>query len=374
MFPRPLASAPLLICLLLLTAGSTGLTSAEPVVRIAARSDTRPFIWRDPQTSHYLGFFWDICTEAVQRTGYQFQEVPINAEERSAFVTEGTGNFDLLCDPTTITLQRMKNFTKAGNGRAPFLAFTPIIFVANGTHVVQRFGENGWGWGQIPERMQESSAMCNALGQRPKDTERQPGTDGTGSGGSSGTTGGDISKPWITFSPRKSSNKANITFEFWGYVKGSTIGDEVELKAEVSSRTTGTGTVICTTALESHQEAAKEFCKGHLSRYFGDADIVRASISAYLAEPGNTCKNNFSVAAGGTYEPYAFVASSLSIPEFPELLSLALYGMFSDGTVDRLFTGHFPDTTKSQHLNTLFGINAIPDGYMKTRTSEKSRQ
>jgi hypothetical protein len=35
-------------------------------VRIGARDDTKPFIWRDAETGNYLGFLWDVCTEAVQ--------------------------------------------------------------------------------------------------------------------------------------------------------------------------------------------------------------------------------------------------------------------------------------------------------------------
>ena len=64
----------------------------------------------------------------------------------------------------------------------------------------------------------------------------------------------------------------------------------------------------------------------------------------------------------GRYEPYAFVISSRTHPGLPEKIDLALYSMFQDGTIERLFAGHFPDTKMSDFLNTLFRINSIPAG------------
>ena len=64
----------------------------------------------------------------------------------------------------------------------------------------------------------------------------------------------------------------------------------------------------------------------------------------------------------GRYEPYAFVISSRTHPGLPEKVDLALYSMFQDGTIERLFAGHFPDTKMSDFLNTLFRINSIPAG------------
>ncbi|WP_165814829.1 transporter substrate-binding domain-containing protein [Labrenzia sp. 011] len=338
-----------------MVSGDRTFAGPEETVRIAARDDARPFIWKDAETGHYLGFFWDICTEAVQRAGFRFESVSIDAAERSAFLSAGKEDIDLLCDPTTITLLRMRNFTRAGGGEASHLAFSPIIFVANGTHAVQRFGQKGWGWGKIPENIQEGEDYCRVLKQRPLSDAEQielPEDDDNAK----------PDKPWITFFPPKNDAGENSTFEFHGYVEGTTIGNKVELEARLRSSSHKTGPVICTSPMSSHHEAAKAFCEGRVSRYYGDADIVRASISAYRAKPGVSCLNSYTIAPGGTYEPYAFVASSRSIPEFPELLTFSLYSMFSDGTMERLYKGHFPETQKSQHLNTLFGVNAIPKG------------
>lgn len=103
------------------TARAETLDSGE--IRIGVREDARPFIWRDQDTKGYLGFFWDICTEAVQRAGYHFSEEGVDAKKRAAFLKTGDGDYDLLCDPTTITLKRMQNF--AYNGQAPILRSRP---------------------------------------------------------------------------------------------------------------------------------------------------------------------------------------------------------------------------------------------------------
>ncbi len=149
------------------------------------------------------------------------------------------------------------------------------------------------------------------------------------------------------------------TFEIWGYVEGSTIGETLE--AQIGRRSQGNW-VICPIALPSHTKAAAEFCAHRLARYFGDLDIIKAALTEHRERNGSGCAADNSSANVGTYEPYAFVLSSHRFPDFPERLTLALYEMFGDGTIERLFAGHFPGAKKSQHLSTLFRINSIPEG------------
>jgi hypothetical protein len=169
-----------------------------------------------------------------------------------------------------------------------------------------------------------------------------------------------LRKPEEEAEPDKETDEVGRTrtYEVWGYVDGSTIGEAVEAWAE---RQSAENSIICPWALESHEQAAKFFCAGLLYRYFGDADIIKAALGD-RKRPGKSCTTHVMPIAGGTYEPYAFVVSQLKFPELPKLITLALYGMFEDGTVERLFAGHFPDTKKSQFLSTLFRINSIPAG------------
>lgn len=168
-------------------------------------------------------------------------------------------------------------------------------------------------------------------------------------------------EPWIRLLPATDSGDEG-RFEVWGYVTGSTIGEKIALEATQRPQDDRRRLLICPESLNSHDEAAREFCAGNLARYFGDADIIKASIDAYRARPGTTCVQNYQFATDGTYEPYAFVLSSRRVRDFPERFTYALYGMFSDGTVDRLYAGHFPGIEKSLHLGTLFRINNIPPG------------
>jgi hypothetical protein len=355
------------------TARAETLDSGE--IRIGVREDARPFIWRDQDTKGYLGFFWDICTEAVQRAGYHFSEEGVDAKKRAAFLKTGDGDYDLLCDPTTITLKRMQNF--AYNGQAPYLAFSPIVFVANGSYVKAHLDpRSSEAAGDLPKDappkptcMDVFNWLKQAKGEDPK-TRRwssvpanqatPPSTTQPAATAGNGLLGWLEQKFDFTLQqPTKENTEKKRTFEIWGYVKGSTIGDTLKTNA---AHLTQDNWMICPREIDSHSEAADEFCNGRLARYFGDVDIIKAALADYGERTGTRCAADTTPTTEGTYEPYAIVVSSRRFPDFPERITLALYGMFEDGTVERLFSGHFPGTQKSQHLATLFRINSIPAG------------
>ncbi|MCO5963710.1 transporter substrate-binding domain-containing protein [Sinorhizobium meliloti] len=350
-------------------------TQRAEEVTIGVRDDARPFIWWDPDTKEYLGFFWDVCTEAVQRAGYRFHEVKVEAGKRADFLITGAGDFDLLCDPTTITLKRMQNF--AYDGRAPALEFSPIIFVANGSYVQQQRAAAPKASGVLPKETSETSTcrqILRWLQNTGKDPEGRtlpfgglPGNQGTNPEEMiSGESAADGLLAWLerrfefTLRRRAQANSAKTkTFEVWGYVEGSTIGEILEAQA---ARRSQNNWMVCPQALPSHSRAAEEFCAGNLARYFGDVDIIEAALADHRERTTSVCPADTPNITERTYEPYAFVVSSRRFPDFPERLTLALYGMFEDGTVERFFAGHFPEKKKSQHLSTLFRINSIPEG------------
>ncbi|MBY5560803.1 substrate-binding periplasmic protein [Rhizobium leguminosarum] len=298
---------------------------AERIV-IAARADVRPFIWQD-DTGDNLGFFWSICIEAAKRAGYDADPRTITTAQRDDFLDGKSKVYDLLCDPTTITLGRMKNFLNAGS--APWLTFSQIIFVASGAFVNQTLDIKGPGWGVINDK---KGARCDAL------RDAKPTNEG------------------VILRPPESA-----TFEIWGFLKGSTIG--AQLQAEISAFGSDPRLpLICTREFDTHREAAEAFCERRIARYFGDADIIRATIAAYNEKPGHKCSSQAGATFNGSYEPYAFVTSSFHSPEFPKRFSFELYEMFVDGTIERLFAGHFPNSRKSDPLKVLFQINTIPRG------------
>ncbi|MGO8047890.1 substrate-binding periplasmic protein [Rhizobium johnstonii] len=309
---------------------------------VAVRNDARPFIWKDEDTNQYLGFFWDVCRMAIERAGFQMgDEIALDADQRRDFLNNGVAAIDLLCDPTTLTLKRMKNFTEVPRLRA--LTFSPIVFMANGSFITQNFNKVGHGgWGPLPPGVDGN--ICDVLLAR-AGTAILPKKD-------------DIEgeKHWITMFDRPKTN-----FEIWGFLDGSTIGDELRRELAVQSIDQKGRPTICLKDFTSHTEAAIWFCEGRLARYFGDTEIVRASIEARIEIPGSNCVSQPQYSADGTYEPYAFVLSSERFPEFPKEFSYALYEMFSDGTMERLYMGHFKKA-KSDSLRTLFQINAVPKG------------
>ncbi|NRP74953.1 hypothetical protein ILFOPFJJ_05876 [Ensifer psoraleae] len=355
-----------------LTSAAHADTIGGEEITVGVRSDARPFIWQDQNTKGYNGFFWDICTEAVQRAGYRLKAVNVNTGKRAEFLRAGSGDYDLLCDPTTITLKRMQNF--AYNGGVPYLEFSPIVFVANGSYVKQQLraiapkaaGDLPKGAGK-PTCDEIVTWLGQVEGEKPEEWKWWPApnlqaadSEKTPDPATDGFLGWFKRKFKLTLSRSpQGEDEQTKTFEIWGYVEGSTSQLTAERQAKTGSKD---GLMICPRAMNSHDDAAKAFCSRSLARYYGDVDMIRAALAGYSEDTATRCAADFTPAAAGSYEPYAFVVSSRHFPDFPERISLALYGMFEDGTVERLFTGHFPGTQKSQYLGTLFRINSIPAG------------
>ena len=385
-------AALLMLCLPAVTAAQ----EPDRILRMGVRTDVPPFIWKDSDSQHFRGFFWDICTTALARAGYVRELVELNAPQRRALLQDGgfgacdaEGNcpgeetVDLLCDPTTITLARMKVFAAPGRPVSKF-RFSPILFVANGSYVQQDYprgafrnrlvpllrGECGnsaalkrvicpgetarypLGW-LVPTALRKTTdapavdwrasceAITNALAGELRHTP----------------TSADPTPPWppqiwpVVEAPKPQ-------FEVWGYVGGATIGATVEAAARRAPGNVG----ICPRALGSHVAAAEAFCQGRIYRYFGDVELVRSAIEAYRAAHVRDCPVDDTPAAKGTYEPYAMVLSAGTYAEFPEDFNVALYSMFSDGTIAQFFRGRFGPERQSQYLGTLFRINSIPPG------------
>ncbi|MDW3223356.1 MAG: transporter substrate-binding domain-containing protein [Paracoccaceae bacterium] len=345
---------------------------AKDQVSIGVRVDTPPFVSIDTNSGAYVGYFYDICTEAVTRAGYQFTEKAVNAIMRDVFLNTGDGGYDVLCDPTTITLARMKNF--ADTGEAKLLGFSQIIFVANGGYVMpgasmtvdsqKRLGDH---------RPDGTTALtCETLFSEAKDKAAIKATAAKATKPADGLDGkqppnteiaeDEEAKSWrnlIQFRykrPEPTEDPAPQTItsvQVLGYVSGSTISEKV-----VTFEADFVEPIACT--FSSHRDAAEAFCQGKLDRYYGDLDILRASIGEHRDKTGLECPVEFADPEEYTYEPYAFVISS-EIEGFHEKFSCALYSMFEDGTIESLYTGRF-DAQMSSNLSILFRINNIPIG------------
>ncbi len=111
--------AALLLATSLAVAGPAG----ADVARVGVRADAKPFVYRTAEGG-YAGFLVDLCTAALQSAGDVPEFVELSAADRFDRLGPGPEGIDLLCDPTTLTMER-----------ADAWAFTPIVFIANGGYL-----------------------------------------------------------------------------------------------------------------------------------------------------------------------------------------------------------------------------------------------
>jgi ABC-type amino acid transport substrate-binding protein len=189
-------------------------------IRIGMRADARPFV-HEESPGVFAGFLADLCREAVVVAGY-----PAFSEERIDARSRFDAGLDLVCDPTTLTLERA--------GR---MDFSPIVFVANAT-----FAEVS------PPRPLDAAGLA-----------AHPACRAAAEGGSGAVA--------------------------VGMLAGTTAAANFRLASDGGWLGLGAGQAPCVVEVTSHPEGIDRLCSGEFGYYFGDADILRA----YLREkPG--CK------------------------------------------------------------------------------------
>ncbi len=265
-------------------------------IRIGMRADAKPFV-QEIEPGVFEGFLADLCRAAVAGAGYpDFTEQRIDASTRLGDPGDGRAEVDVVCDPTTLTLERA--------GR---LDFSPIVFIANATFVSR------------DTRYFLSAAEAAA----------SEGCTAAAAGGGRVAAAGMVT-----------GTTAMAAFEL-ALARGF-LGDRSEF-------------AVCAITVPSHVEGIRRLCEGELSYYFGDADILRAFLTD---RPGcrATFHNSFL-----TYEPYALVVNTED-PEFRRRFFRAVYGLFSDGSVETFYGDHFGTRPRSAALDMLFSINSVPRG------------
>ncbi|WP_210526909.1 transporter substrate-binding domain-containing protein [Rubellimicrobium arenae] len=302
---------------------------------MGVRIDTPPFAWRDEANDSYLGFLVDLCVDAVTRAGYPATQTPITPAAREAFFRGEGPDLDLLCDPTTISLARMRDFAALPEERG--LEFTQIVFVANGA-VLEQSAATAW-----DDSWQDGSLNVDGcVRPEPASDQEDPAGDVT--------PGSDPLPPGGDPAPKRFGA---------GFVRGTT-GGEV-LAAALRAGAVKVSAETCPVEFPTHWDAGRAFCEGHLSFYFGDQDILRSVIEIYRDGPRG-CKFEGAIAPRPlSYEPYAFVVSGKT-RGFRQAFVRALYEVFHHDTVTGRFHGNFEGQAMSRFLETLFRINQIPAG------------
>jgi len=284
-----------------LAALCAGLILATPVlaepVRVGVRADARPFVHLDDAGNH-AGFLYDLCVAAVEGTGREAVLVEVEADDRFSLLEPSEDQIDLLCDPTTITVERAGVFD-----------FTPIVFIANATFLRKRDRAHLTG-------AQAADAGCAV----------PPGSKGVAAGWLRGST----------------SAGAMEAARRWGVIR---LRDDE---------------VICPVEVELHAAGIARVCdpEGDLSFYFGDGDILAAHVEDFEGDGG--CQAGFGTGFL-TYEPYAFAVTG-RLPGFRRELQQALYGVFRSAVVAESYAAHFGGRTPPDTLEKLFLMYRIPQG------------
>jgi ABC-type amino acid transport substrate-binding protein len=106
-----------------LIALACGSAAAAETARVGVRADAMPFSYRAADGG-YAGFLVDLCRAGLEAAGFEPEFVEVTAATRFDGLGPDDAGIDLLCDPTTITLERARRWS-----------FTPIVFVANGAYL-----------------------------------------------------------------------------------------------------------------------------------------------------------------------------------------------------------------------------------------------
>lgn len=281
---------------------------------IGVRTDAAPYASYDAGSRAFVGYLVDLCTVMVRRAGFDYTYEKVTPEARSDFLSGQASRIDLLCDPTTITLKRTRDFLAEPNNGA--LSFSPIYHIANSGYLTRR--------------------------RDPPDSVDDP----------EAPTAQPWVRLWLDDGGRKMAAPAQK--EVWGAVTGTTSSDRIVREAATlpaEKRPT-------IDSAPDHPTAAKRLCDGDWQRYYGDEELIRAAV-ARIVPP---CTATDAPPDQLQYEPYALVISTRNVCHLDDLLTSQMYAMAGDGTIRRMIEVNFPKMRKSASLEALLNIITVPGG------------
>ncbi|WP_170317844.1 transporter substrate-binding domain-containing protein [Paroceanicella profunda] len=300
---------PLLLSLLLALPGAPR-AQEVPVLRVGVREDAKPFSYRLPSgpasdwdgplhRQGYSGYVVRLCdgtlVDVQRRHRFTVEAVPITA--RTRFDALKAGGIDILCDPATITRTRLTDH----------LASPPVYL--SGVTYARRVGEGGTGLkvgvvGNTTSQYDGIEAILRA-GEWPQYRE-------------------DLKKQLYDLQHRSTAPCGS----------GDGCGD--------------TGGIVL---FDTHRDLAQAFCRGELSYYVGDFEIVKAMLDDIGGCTWEDARETY------TDERYAIFVSDA--PErgalkldFLQALSSKI--LLSPSLLDEAFEATFPGAKASRKLRIFF--------------------
>lgn len=324
--------------ILLMSARADGAERSAPV-NLGFREDVPPFSWR-PEGHRgpdvpYKGYVAELCYEMFEDSGYVTKAVSVDVTNRfdvmrrpgeaAATRDDGSEPVDVLCDVTTVRVER----TKDG-------IFSPIVFVS-GVSYLQRSGgvfgkvEIGYAKSSTSERVAEEACTVDFL--RLGSVEKSPRCFQR-------ALPSDCRAAAPQERKEKQAKPATLTLEDF-------------------ANTRNRDYVLCPMA--THDKLIEWFCgdSGRDKVYIGDRDVVLGQRDEWLAK-GRTCPGIRDSNQTFTYEPYALLVSKAD-PELVAFVQRRVYELFSHRAgAEALFYKWFGQGTRmSEPLAWLFVLNGV---------------
>ncbi len=286
-----------------------GATSGE-TISVGFREDAAPFIFQEgSDPPRFAGFLADLCTSALERAQISFTAVPVDS--RTRFEKLAAGEIDLLCDTTSVTMERARD-----------MLFSPMVYVSGVSYLYSANAEK---------------KLIEAYQNQPAD-QKQP------------------------FSGR-GPNCDNLPAGVSPVLKVAVLPDttaRLALSREDEERLfrlrRGMDETVCYSEdATSYREGVAALCAGEVAFFLGDRDMLSYYLDAYLktGECDALLSGRFL-----SYEPYAFVVRDGRV-DLAKMLQEQIFGLFRSGKAEELFRVYFSKTRKSDLLEALFRLNSV---------------
>ncbi|WP_299847754.1 ABC transporter substrate-binding protein [uncultured Roseovarius sp.] len=320
---------------------------AQDSLRVGVRVDAAPFAYKTPE-GEYAGFVFELCTYALKaaRLDYTAQDANVDRRLPGLIRVEGRPReYDVLCDPTSITLSRARDYVLS----AP-------VFVSGGSF------------------LHSGKADQALLGEANRTLEVRPAVAVDGARFETRSTYALESTPQTNVPDCTELPEGAIIGARLGYVRETT-------GRKVIDRAWSSGAppihlahfqTICAKPYPSHADAVEALCRGdEISYHFGDRDIIDYYRRKILETDPSCDATTHDLSF--TSEPYAIVISPELDPKIARSITAGVLEALGSGVKTEndpeqvvalpnyLFAKYFPDRRMSEALHQLYTVMRVPE-------------